>query len=141
MLTPDIQWREQYTSAALNRKFSGVTPPGVYAGFTITPVAGQNLKFKVNVNGGVAVVERDGYSITVHGSGIDEEVTAAATGTSYAVIEVFYGVSQTTTATLKVVTTKSAHHCVLGKFIVTNGVAKLVANSADNATIDCGEIQ
>ena len=139
MLIPDIQWREQYTSAALNRKFAGIIEPGIYEGFTVSSVSGGPLKFSIDVDGGVAVVERDGYSITVRGSGSAEIVSALSTGTSYAVIEVFYDISQTTTATLKVVASPSSHHCVLAKFSVSNGVATLQTYNRD-ILIDCGAI-
>lgn len=144
MLIPDIQWREQYTSASLNRKLAGIIEPGIYEGFTVEPVAGENLKLAVVVDGGVAVVERDGYSITVHGSGDNEVVDTHTSGTGYIVIEVFYDISKTTTATLKALRTPLSHHCVLAKYTIVNGVAVL-ANSvypySRDAIIDCGGIE
>lgn len=77
-----IRWREQYVSAALNEKFAGIIPPGIYKGFRLAP---SGVPMTVSVVHGpdassVAVVERNGYSLTVamHGTG-DMEIPAPGT--------------------------------------------------------------
>lgn len=42
-LVSDVQFREPYSSAAINRKLRGLALPGIYSGFSPSPGAGLNL--------------------------------------------------------------------------------------------------
>ncbi len=63
-LIADVQYLEPYTSTALNRKFFGVIPKGIYRGFDVEPSGSNTLIVKA---GGSAAIEKDTYLITVHG--------------------------------------------------------------------------
>lgn len=100
MLIPDISWREQYASAALNRKLFGVIPVGVYRGFVVTE--NGNGTVTVNTTNSVAVVETDGYSLTVRGDGTPETLPVPD-GDWVLVLRGSYTIGGTTTAQLLVV--------------------------------------
>ena len=100
MLHPDIQWREQYTSASLNRKLAGIIPTGVYRGFAVTE--NGNNTVTVDTLNGVAVCESNGYSLTVRGDGTPETLTVPDGGWKI-VIRGSYAIGGPTTAVLMVV--------------------------------------
>ncbi|ACI98552.1 hypothetical protein [Rhodospirillum centenum] len=127
-LTVDIKWREQYASSALNRKLAGVLDPGIYWGFAVAPGGGLNVRVFEGADPdypvSVAVVERDGYSMTVR-LDTDETVPILAPGTWHIVLEGSYIVGQDTSAALKAVPSPAPHHVVLAKVVVPEGAAAI----------------
>jgi hypothetical protein len=130
-LTVDIKWREQYASSALNRKLAGVVDPGIYWGFAVEPGGGLNVRVYEGADPdypvSVAVVERDGYSMTVR-LDTDETVAILSHGTWYVVLEGSYIVGQDTSAALKAVPAPAAHHVVLAKVVVPEGATEIAAD-------------
>lgn len=123
-LIVDVQYREQYGSAALNRKLAGVLEPGIYHGFVLSPGGG----LAVEVGAGedpdtpvsTAVVERGEYSLTVR-LDAPERLELPAPGTWFAVLEVTYSIGLDTQARLKLTTTPADHHVVLGCVVLPEG--------------------
>ncbi|MGP9633782.1 hypothetical protein ACT3R7_12015 [Halomonas sp. AOP43-A1-21] len=112
MLQADIQWREQYVSHALNRKFTGIIPTGVYEGFDCS-ANGYSVTVGEQGANNTAVVESNGYSITVRLTAPESiEPTAAK---PYVVIDARYQMGMTTIARLVAVAKPEAHHLVLCK--------------------------
>lgn len=116
MLQADIQWREQYVSHALNRKFAGVIPTGIYQGFTC-----QANDYGLTVGDAdgenTAVVEVNGYSITIRMT--EPESVAPSTSAPYVVIDAYYGMGVATRASLKAVAEPAAGQLVLCKVVDT----------------------
>lgn len=141
MLITDVAWREKYASAALNRKFSGITAPGIYKGFNLIPVNGQF--FAIDTADSAAVIDRDGYSITVRGDGQAEQIEAPAGVVCYVVIEAFYAINEPTRAQIKVVTEMEPHHCLIGVIDSVDGTAEIVPTTRSHKKIgilDLGEL-
>jgi len=116
-LTADVQWREQYASHALNRKMAGVVEAGVYWGFHVFPAGGLQVEVGLGSEPdypvSVAVVERDGYSLTVR-LDTQEVLAVPEAGRAYdLVLEASYVLGQQTEARLKLVTEAADHHVVL----------------------------
>lgn len=67
VLQQSVRYGEQYTSRALNQKFAGVIKPGIYRGFKLVPGDDSSVQVVNGADGksGVAVFERDDYSLTV----------------------------------------------------------------------------
>ncbi|MBE6441332.1 MAG: hypothetical protein E7022_03235 [Desulfovibrio desulfuricans] len=91
VLRQSVRFGERYVSSALNRKLAGILSPGVYRGFVVKP-GGAGKVLVTHEDGSsrsVAVVERDGYSLTVT---MDDPgyVEIPASGTWHIVIEAFY---------------------------------------------------
>ena len=96
-LIADIQFNEPMTSAALNRKFFGIMPEGIYRGFNVVPAGGLTVSIGDDpVN--VAVVNVDGFMLNVRGCRpIKLEVPVGRE--VYAIIEANYAVGRRTTQT------------------------------------------
>lgn len=60
-LISDIQFREPYSSAAINRKFRGILLAGIYKGFNPTPGDGLNLLISSGDGGGTVSVDIGQY--------------------------------------------------------------------------------
>lgn len=76
-----VRWREPYVSEALNRKFAGVVPRGIYSGFALaTHAAPLTVKLVANASSAhVAVYESlTAYSLTINRSGGDIVLNMAA---------------------------------------------------------------
>ncbi|WP_235187455.1 hypothetical protein [Vibrio nigripulchritudo] len=58
----DTAWRENYSGASMNRKFSGILPTGIYSGFQVTPDTGMQVKVSSNREN-TAIVECNGFSL------------------------------------------------------------------------------
>jgi hypothetical protein len=133
-LIVDVKWREQYASHALNRKLAGVTDPGIYWGFVLAPGGGLSVAVSEGADPdypvSVAVVERDGYSLTVR-LDTTETVAIASPGTWYVVLEASYIVGQDSAATLKAVASPADHHVVLGRVVVPEGATAVAADMID----------
>lgn len=118
-LYQSVRWGEEYTSRALNRKFAGIVAPGVYHGFTVSP--GGNMAVLVGHDPdyarSVAVVERDGYSLTLI---LEDPVTVPipAAGTWRICIEAFYSPSQQGYQQVVARETAEPHHVVLATVTV-----------------------
>ncbi|MDX5979550.1 hypothetical protein [Vreelandella alkaliphila] len=112
MLQADIQWREQYVSHALNRKFTGIIPTGIYEGF-VCKASGYRLTVGEAGASNTAVVESNGYSITVRLT--EPEVVEPTAAKPYVVIDARYQMGMTTIARLIAVAEPASHHLVLCK--------------------------
>lgn len=127
MLHPDIQWREQYASAALNRKFAGIIPTGVYRGFTVTENGDNTVT--VDTLNGVAVCESNGYSLTVRGDGTPEVLTVPEGGWKI-VIRGSYSVGGITTAAFAVVADEQPGDALVASARTTNNVVEAAQEPA-----------
>lgn len=96
-LIADIQFNEPLGSAAINRKFFGVMPEGIYRGFKAAPAGGLTVVVgQDSVN--VAVVNVDGFMINVHS--LRPIVLDIPVGREvYAIIEANYAIGRRTTQT------------------------------------------
>lgn len=109
MIYADIQWREQYVSHALNRKFTGVIPTGIYQGFECS-ADGNRIKVGTGSEN-TAVAETHGYSITLRMT--EPEYVMPSEGAPYIVLEARYQPGVATTAKLAAVAKPEPHHIVL----------------------------
>lgn len=116
MLQADIQWREQYVSHALNRKFAGIIPTGIYEGFACR-ANGYNVIVGEEGAQNTAVVESNGYSITVRLT--EPENIAPSAEKPYVVIDARYQMGMVTIARLQVAAAPESHHLVLCKVVDT----------------------
>lgn len=90
-LLADLQYLEPMGSEALNRKFLGIVPRGVYRGFLYSLPGGMTLRIGANNEPGTAIVESNLAAITVQQvKTIDLTVPANFDG--YVVLEATYGV-------------------------------------------------
>lgn len=116
LLRQSVRWGEEYVSRALNMKMAGIVKPGVYHGFVLKPggTMAVLIDHESDYPRSVAVVERDGYSLTVvmDDPGI---VRIPATGTWFVCIEAFYAPTQQGYQRIVVREQPEPHHVVLGK--------------------------
>jgi hypothetical protein len=128
-LSQHVKWREQYVSSALNKKFSGVTEPGVYFGFELSPGGDMNLQVSPGDDfaTSVAVVERDGYSVTIQApdAGL---VAVPSTGTFYVCLEAFYVPNDSGYQQIVFRAVPEDHHVVLGKINVPAGTTSITTD-------------
>ncbi|MGE9984902.1 hypothetical protein [Desulfovibrio sp. SGI.169] len=116
LLRQSVRWGEEYVSRALNMKMAGIVKPGVYHGFVLKP--GGTMSVLVDHGSdyprSVAVVERNGYSLTVV---MDDPglVRIPATGTWFVCLEAFYAPTQQGYQRIVVREQPEPHHVVLGK--------------------------
>jgi len=111
----DISWREQYVSHALNRKFTGIIPIGVYQGFACTVDAAGAVTVGNDGVAGVAVAEVNGYSVTVRMDAPETVQTAPAA--PYVVLVPYYAIGVATRVDLQAVATPESHHLILTKAV------------------------
>lgn len=120
-LIQNVRWGENYVSQGLNRKLYGLVLPGVYKGFEVKP-AGKMRVFIDHASEeqcSVAVVERDGYSLTV----IMEDggyVDIPAAGEWFICLEAYYSPKQTGYERIVARETTEPHHIILAKVTVTD---------------------
>ncbi len=138
MLTPDVRWKEPYVSAGLNRKFAGVLAPGVVWGFEVDAPGGMLVRVwpgdDPDYPESVALVDRDGYSLTVRQSGEDTvDLAGRAGGTVFIVLEALYAPNQDTVTSLQAVTTPADHHVILAKVTIPAGATAITAGMIDFA--------
>lgn len=127
MLNSFVKWQERYASFGLNRKLAGILPPGVYWGFELAPGVGLRIKVAAEVDdypASVAVVEREGYSITLRMEDT-VELECPGAGIWYPVLEAYYTPGQDTWQQLKLVTDPAEHHVVLGTITVPPGTTDI----------------
>lgn len=117
VLRQSVRWGEEYTSRALNIKFAGIFKTGVYHGFDVKKSGPTSVLVD---HGGdpygrsVAVVERDGYSLTIN---MDDPgiVEIPAQGEWYICIEAFYAPTHQGYQRIVARATPESHHIVLAK--------------------------
>ena len=91
-LIADLQWYEQYTSGALNRKAYGIFVPGVYRGFSVAPGEGLNVVVSPESTGpGVACINVSNYQITVQLL-TAQSVALTAGKLNIVILEAVYGI-------------------------------------------------
>lgn len=117
-LRQTVKFGERYVSSALNRKFEGILAPGIYRGFELKAGGvGKVLVTSGDYDRSVAVVERDGYNITVT---MDDAgyVAIPAAGEWFIVIEAMYIETQQGYERIVARERAEAHHIVIGKVVV-----------------------
>lgn len=122
-IKPDVAFKEQYTSAALNRKLAGVLPVGVHWGFHVAPAASGVRMIKIypgdypDYPKNIVVFEREGYSITGNADG-EYLVEIPAGFDGYLVLEAYYEIGANSQITVRLVETPEVHHVILAKLKV-----------------------
>lgn len=122
MPDPFVQWKAPYTSHDLNRKFANVIPRGVHRGFWVSVAGADTVDVSASrPDGGtdpanVALVDRDGYQITVREETATTLTVPSTDGLYHVVIEAEYAIGQTTTAQVKIVADggEASHHVICG---------------------------
>lgn len=110
-LVADVSWREQYVSHALNRKFAGVIPTGVYQGFECAVDSDGMVTVGSADTPNTAVAEVGGYSVTIRS---DSAITVAtSSATPYVVLSPYYSIGAPTRVEIKAVAAPESHHIVL----------------------------
>lgn len=89
-LLADLQYLEPFGTDALNRKFHGIVPPGIYRGYQYSLPGGMKIAIGATGNG-VAVVEIDNWSINVH-QVAKVELTVPKPFAGYVVLDATYGI-------------------------------------------------
>lgn len=116
VLEQHVKWGEEYVSRALNAKAAGVFSAGVYFGFALSAGGG----FKVNIGHdedypfSVAVVERDGFNITVRAMDGGDITVPNVPGRNYICVEAYYAPQMSGYQRVVVKQTPEDHHVVLG---------------------------
>lgn len=128
-LVSDVQFREPYSSGAVNRKFRGIVDPGIYKGFIPSPAGGLTLQIASGEEGGTASVNIDKfYQITVRQQA-DVTLEMTAGKTAVVVLEASYVLGQETYQ----VNANSAIQAVEIKILDKN--AELNANQLELCTV------
>jgi hypothetical protein len=125
-----VKFGERYTSEALNRKVSGVLSAGVYYGFNIAPGGGRFIQLEKDEDfpgASVAVVERDGFSITVYAKDVELVEVPAMIGSVYVCIQAVYLPEQQGYQEIVFRTAPEDHHIVLGKLTLIEGFTEITA--------------
>lgn len=137
ILSQSVRWGENYVSRALNIKSAGIIPAGVYHGFNVKPGGEMSVLIEHDEDypRSVAVVERDGYSLTVI---MDDPgvIQIPAPGDWFVCIEAFYNSSQHGYQRIVARENVEGHHVVLASVKVAEG-----ATSITQAMIDHGPRQ
>ena len=132
VLRQSVRFGERYVSSALNRKLAGILSPGVYRGFVVKP-GGAGKVLVTHEDGSsrsVAVVERDGYSLTVT---MDDPgyVEIPASGTWHIVIEAFYVETQPGYQRIVARENVEEHHILLATVSVEDVTAQVEEDMID----------
>jgi hypothetical protein len=137
-LQQSVSFRAERTSVALNRKFAGIIPAGVYYGFNIKPAGGMNISLEADEDypANVAVIDRNGYSITL----TDQDNTTysvPSTGECYVCIQAIYLPDAHGEQSIVFCSAPEKHHVVLGKLKIPSGTTVITADmiSEDGRTI------
>lgn len=118
-IVADVSWRERYVSHALNRKFAGVIPTGIYQGFECAADSSGNVTVGAQGGDNTAVAEVGNHSVTIR---MDEpETVKASAGEPYVVIAPYYAVGAPTRVSLKAVSAPEGGQVVLGRFNSDSG--------------------
>jgi len=142
-LEQSVKFGARYTSQALNKKLSGVIPAGVYHGFELKPGVGRTILVSNSEDypaGSVAVVDRDGYSITVTMKDDMQIEVPAGAGELYVVIQAAY--IPETEGYQNIVfrnTSPEDHHVVLGKVSVAADTVQILESMISEDGRDVGD--
>ena len=124
-LVSDVQFREPYSSAAINRKLRGLALPGIYSGFTPSPGSGLNLLISSGDDSGTCSFNvGTSYQISAHQQA---DVTLAMTaGTSVLVaLQVTYALGTETDQVNSASTVKAV------EFVLLDTTATLAENQLE----------
>lgn len=119
ILSQTVRWAENYVSRALNIKNAGIIPAGIYHGYEVRPAGKMAVLIEHDASypKSVAVVERDGYSLTIlmEDAGI---VEIPAPGEWFICIEAWY--APTKQGYQRIVAREKAemHHVILASVTV-----------------------
>ena len=138
-LRQSVRWGERYVSSALNRKFAGILPAGIYHGFRIKPGGIMSVLVEHDAaypDRSVAVVERDGFSLTIV---MDDPgyVDIPTAGVWYVVIEAFYIETQVGYQRIVARQKIEPHHVVIGKVSVPEDGSGAVLITDEMISDDC----
>lgn len=89
-LLADVQFLEPFAADALNRKFHGIVPPGIYRGYQYSLPGQMQLTIGKDMTG-VAVVELGNWSLNVH-QVAPVTLTVPAGFKGYVILDAVYGV-------------------------------------------------
>lgn len=145
-LETHLSWKEPYASVSLNRKDSGIMPPGVYRGFVVSPGGGMVLSVAPNAADyprSVAIVDRDGYNFTVSTSETETfTVPGGTNGTYYLCLEAQYinGGGGTTSFVLLASAAVQTYHVVLAKIVIPVSTTTITEGmiTSDGRTLPSG---
>lgn len=133
ILRQSVQWGENYVSRALNAKLAGVLKPGVYSGFVLKPggIMTVLVEHGPDAARSVAVVERDGFSVTVT---MDDpgRIAIPAKGIWYVCIEACYIPTQQGYQRIVARESPEPHHVILGKVLADSDVVLTEPLSPDS---------
>jgi hypothetical protein len=128
---PDVftQWKEAYASHAINRKWSQVFPSGVRQGFWLSVTGTDEVTVGTSNPDGstdptnVALIERDGYHLTVREETPTTLSVPGADALYHVVVEADYAIGQTTTSQVKIVQdgNEAGHHVIVGSVVRGGG--------------------
>lgn len=136
-LTQQIQWREPYVSAGLNRKLAGILPAGVYRGFGVYAKSGMTVETRpetVDYPLSVAVVDRNGYNFTVTADAAEEvTVQQGTSGVRYLVLDALYQEQGGGYQQLSVVAEADIedYHVVLARLTIPQGTSVILDSMID----------
>lgn len=134
ILRQSVRWGENYVSSALNVKLAGIIPVGVYHGFVVKPAGAMavSIEHDSNYPRSVAVVERDGFSITVT---MDDPGTVKipASGKWFICIEAYYSLAKQGYQRVVARQEVAEHHVVLASVLVSDGETVITDSMIDEA--------
>lgn len=135
VLRQSVKFGERYVSSALNRKTAGILLPGVYHGYKVKPGGPGRVLIDHDSDYpfSVAVIERNGYSLTVT---MDDPgyVEIPAPGTWYIVIEALYIETQPGYERIVARETLQDHHICLAKVTVDSMDSDIEAGKIDDGS-------
>ncbi|WP_254446389.1 phage tail protein [Pantoea sp. CCBC3-3-1] len=95
-LITDVQYREPYSSAAINRKLRGILTAGIYQGFIPEVGEGLNLVIASGTEGGTVSFDIDAYYQLTARQQADVTIAMTAGTTTVVVLEASYSIGQET---------------------------------------------
>lgn len=132
ILSQSVRWGENYVSRALNIKSAGIIPAGVYHGYNVRPGGDMAVLIEHDEDypRSVAVIERDGYSLTVimDDPGI---IKIPAPGNWFICIEAFYNPTKQGYQRIVAREKVEDHHVVLAAVSVSEGVTSITPAMID----------
>lgn len=131
ILYQSVRWGENYVSQALNIKAAGIIPTGVYHGYQVKPCNDMAILIDHDEDypRSVAVIERDGYSLTVI---MDDpgKITIPAPGNWFICIEAFYNSTKQGYQRIVAREKVETHHVVLAS-VKADGTSPLEISYAE----------
>lgn len=132
ILSQSVRWGENYVSRALNIKSAGIIPAGIYHGFNVRPGGDMAVLIEHDEDypRSVAVIERDGYSLTVI---MDDPGTIRipAPGEWFICIEALYNPTKQGYQRIVAREKVEAHHVVLAAVSVADSVTNITPAMID----------